>query len=103
MLKSVALAIALIVSVACQSAAQTSTPAPKTKPAAKGSAKHPTSSPTVPLANIVQAVELVVDAYNSKPETQGPNPTLPPLATADFDFKTVVDVKVTCPPFLVQG
>jgi hypothetical protein len=35
----------------------------------------------------------VVDAYNSKPETQGPNATLPSLATADFDFKTVVDVK----------
>jgi Trypsin-co-occurring domain 2 len=60
----------------------------KAQPKAK-----PKPNPYVPLANIVQAVELVVDAYNARPEVKGANPTLPPLKTADFDFKTVMDVK----------
>lgn len=48
------------------------------------------------LSNIVQAVELVVDAYNSRDDVTGKNgtpKTMPPLKTADFDFKAVVDVK----------
>ncbi|MGC2332846.1 MAG: trypco2 family protein [Candidatus Acidiferrales bacterium] len=93
MFKSFAAGIALMTFFAVQSTAQTPAPAPKPKPVTKPTKKAPKPSDTVPLANIVQAVELVVDAYNSRPETQPPNPTLPPLATADFDFKTVVDLK----------
>ena len=93
MFKTLALAIALVVSFAAQSEAQTQPPAAKPKPTTKPAKKPAKTTDTVPLAGIVQAVELVVDAYNTKPETKGPNPLLPPLATADFDFKTAVDLK----------
>jgi hypothetical protein len=93
MLKWVAIALALLLPCivqAQQAPPATSKPAPS-KPAPKP-AKKPAKPPDrVPLANIVQAVELVVDAYNIRPDvTTG---VLPPLKTADFDFKTVVDVK----------
>jgi len=47
----------------------------------------------VPLTAVLEAVEAIVDSYNSRPETMGANPKLPPLSTADFDFKTVADLK----------
>jgi hypothetical protein len=93
--KGLAVAI-LLVAFATDGVAQTTTPAPKPKPVPttkKKPSKPPKPADTVVLSGIVEAVELVVDAYNTRPETQGPNPTLPPLKTADFDFKTVVDIK----------
>ncbi|MGH9512514.1 MAG: trypco2 family protein [Terriglobales bacterium] len=55
--------------------------------------KKPETSTTIPLVSVVKAVEMVVNAYNSRPDTQGEKPALPPLATADFDFKTVAETK----------
>ena len=91
MSKTLAVAIALMISFSAH--AQAPPRAQGAKPTPKLSNKRAKPANTVPLAGIVEAVELVVDAYNSRPETQQPNPTLPPLKTADFDFKTAVDIK----------
>jgi hypothetical protein len=94
MSKVLAVAI-LLMAFALNGAAQNApSPAPKPAPVAKKKPPKPAKpADTVQLSGIVEAVELVVDAYNTRPETQGANPTLPPLKTADFDFKTVVDLK----------
>jgi Trypsin-co-occurring domain 2 len=60
------------------------------KPAAKD--KKPAAD-VVKLTDVLQAVEAIVDSYNSRPETQGEKPKLPPLQTADFDFKAVAELK----------
>jgi len=76
--------------------AQTAAGTAQEKTRAAKKSKKPANTPYVKLSNIVQAVELVVDAYNSRDDVTGKNgtpKTMPPLKTADFDFKTVVDVK----------
>jgi hypothetical protein len=83
-------AIGLAMFLPCVVQAQQA-PAAAPKPAAKADKKPPKPSDIVPLSNIVQAVELVVDAYNNRPDVK--SGLLPPLKTADFDFKTVIDVK----------
>jgi len=91
--------IALLIGSSGVHAAQGTKPATtnKTQTGKPTAATKPKQEePTVKLANIVQAVELVVDAYNSRDDVTGANgvtKTMPPLATADFDFKTVVDLK----------
>ena len=58
--------------------------------------KHNETSPTWPLSGVVTVAEEALNAYqtfasSTRDNTEG----LPPLATADFDFKTVVDTKIT--------
>ncbi|MGB8536242.1 MAG: hypothetical protein WCD57_07505 [Acidobacteriaceae bacterium] len=49
---------------------------------------------TVPLSAVVAATESTLNDYQTYAESpEGIKDGIPPLATADFDFKTVVDVK----------
>jgi hypothetical protein len=49
-----------------------------------------TAEQTVLLSAVVEQVEKALDLYQTDPEI---GKVLPPLASADFDFKTVVDTK----------
>ena len=49
---------------------------------------------TVPLEQVIAVTEMALNDYQAQAEaSQGTANKLPPLATADFDFKTVVDTK----------
>ena len=51
-------------------------------------------SPTVPLSDVIAATESALDDYQTYASSPaGIKDGLPPLASADFDFKTVVDTK----------
>jgi hypothetical protein len=51
-------------------------------------------APTVPLSDVIAATESALDDYQTYAKSPaGIKDGLPPLATADFDFKTVVDTK----------
>jgi hypothetical protein len=49
-------------------------------------------TPTVPLAEVISATESALNDYQTLAQ-EDQTKALPPLATADFDFKTVVDTK----------
>jgi hypothetical protein len=66
-------------------------PAGQPKATPKAAKAPPKKTDLVPLSDVVRAVELVIDAYNQRQDVI--SGTLPPLKTADFDFKTVVDIK----------
>jgi hypothetical protein len=48
-------------------------------------------SETLPLDQVIAVTEMALNDYQAQAEAS--KGTLPPLATADFDFKTVVDTK----------
>lgn len=49
---------------------------------------------TVPLEQVIVVTEMALNDYQAQAEaSHGTANELPPLATADFDFKTVVDLK----------
>jgi len=51
-------------------------------------------APTVPLSDVIAATESVLDDFQTYAKSPaGIKDGLPPLATANFDFKTVVDTK----------
>src|ERR1700721_180296 len=51
-------------------------------------------APTVPLSDVIAATESALDDYQTYAKAPaGIKDRLPPLASADFDFKTVVDTK----------
>jgi hypothetical protein len=51
-------------------------------------------SPTVPLSDVIAATESALDDYQTYARSKaGIKDGIPPLASADFDFKTVVDTK----------
>src|ERR1700721_4617811 len=51
-------------------------------------------APTVPLSDVIAATESALDDYQTYAKSPaGIKDGLPPLASADFDFKTVVDTK----------
>jgi hypothetical protein len=51
-------------------------------------------APTVPLSDVIAATESALDDYQTYAKSPaGIRDGLPPLASADFDFKTVVDTK----------
>jgi len=57
--------------------------------------KYKEKSPTYPLSQVITATEQALNDYQTFVTSSGNTDGLPPLATADFDFKTVVDTKVT--------
>ena len=101
MLRSVCLLALLFSPVSLYASLQTATAAAhQTKRAAnKDTHKPPKGSKpagAVSLTDVVKAAEFVLDVYNSRPETQsadGKPPQLPPIKTAEFDFKVVTDTK----------
>jgi hypothetical protein len=65
------------------------TPAPPK--GSKKTSKTDNSNQLVPMPLVVCEVEQALDAYQQDPDVMAAK--LPPLATADFDFKTTTDVK----------
>lgn len=55
--------------------------------------KYKEKSPTYPLSQVITATEQALNDYQTFATSAGNTDKLPPLATADFDFKTVVDTK----------
>jgi hypothetical protein len=55
--------------------------------------KFKEKSETLPLDQVIAVTEMALNDYQAQAEAS--KGTLPPLATADFDFKTVVDTKGT--------
>jgi len=62
--------------------------------ASDSSRKFKEKSPTWALSDVITATETALNDYQTYAQSpEGVKDGLPPLATADFDFKTVVDTK----------
>jgi hypothetical protein len=61
---------------------------------ARAARKFKEKTPTVPLTQVIAATESALNDYQTYAHSpEGIKDGIPPLATADFDFKTVVDNK----------
>jgi hypothetical protein len=56
--------------------------------------KFKEKQPTVPLDQVIKATEMALNDYQTDAQSsEGTKDAIPPLASADFDFKAVVDTK----------